>query len=388
MNFLGLEFSNPFIVASGPLTRSLEFIKRAEEAGASSVSTKLALPRLPYNSQLRCYSIPGMGLIEPTDSRLTMEESLELIQRVREETSLVVFANISGVEAEDWGEMAKSFEKAGAHIIEANFCCPHLGFTKHLSTDEMSGNLIGGSIGHVPVVAGKVTKMLKNSVSIPVVCKLPPSNFLLETALACEKNSADAIHIIGGPFLGLPPVDVYRKGKPLYPLMEGAAFGSHMGAWIKNSTYRYVAEVARKLNVPIIASGGIQNWQDSINMIMWGASMVSACTEIMFNGFDVVTEIVKDLKIYMERVEIKEFSEIRGLSLSYLREPEQVKLIPGSARIQYSLCKKCGQCLKPGHCNAISLREDGFPVINEKLCLGCGVCESLCRYRAIKMEAF
>jgi len=45
-------------------------------------------------------------------------------------------------------------------------------------------------------------------------------------------------------------------------------------------------------------------------------------------------------------------------------------------------CKKCGQCMKPG-CPAITKTESSEIVINDTMCNGCGLCETLCRFGAI-----
>lgn len=45
-------------------------------------------------------------------------------------------------------------------------------------------------------------------------------------------------------------------------------------------------------------------------------------------------------------------------------------------------CKKCGQCMKPG-CPAITKKETGEIAINDTMCNGCGLCETLCRFKAI-----
>ena len=45
-------------------------------------------------------------------------------------------------------------------------------------------------------------------------------------------------------------------------------------------------------------------------------------------------------------------------------------------------CKKCGQCMKPG-CPAITKTENSEIVINDTMCNGCGLCESLCKFNAI-----
>ena len=51
-------------------------------------------------------------------------------------------------------------------------------------------------------------------------------------------------------------------------------------------------------------------------------------------------------------------------------------------RILDEVCKRCGMCMKPG-CPAITKKEDGSIHINDTMCNGCGLCESLCKFNAI-----
>ena len=52
-------------------------------------------------------------------------------------------------------------------------------------------------------------------------------------------------------------------------------------------------------------------------------------------------------------------------------------------RIDADECKKCGMCMKPG-CPAITKNENGTIVINDTMCNGCGLCETSCKFGAIK----
>lgn len=46
-------------------------------------------------------------------------------------------------------------------------------------------------------------------------------------------------------------------------------------------------------------------------------------------------------------------------------------------------CKKCGMCLKIG-CPAITKQKDGTISIDQTMCNGCGLCQSYCKFDAIK----
>ena len=47
-------------------------------------------------------------------------------------------------------------------------------------------------------------------------------------------------------------------------------------------------------------------------------------------------------------------------------------------------CKKCGMCMKPG-CPAMTRNADGTIHIDDTMCTGCGLCESLCKFGAIEL---
>ena len=47
-------------------------------------------------------------------------------------------------------------------------------------------------------------------------------------------------------------------------------------------------------------------------------------------------------------------------------------------------CKKCGMCMKPG-CPAMTRNEDGTIHIDDTMCTGCGLCETLCKFNAIEL---
>ena len=47
-------------------------------------------------------------------------------------------------------------------------------------------------------------------------------------------------------------------------------------------------------------------------------------------------------------------------------------------------CKKCGMCMKPG-CPAMTKNADGTIKIDDTMCTGCGLCESLCKFNAIEL---
>jgi len=68
----------------------------------------------------------------------------------------------------------------------------------------------------------------------------------------------------------------------LYPWLDKTSFGALEGPCVRQASYRAVAQLYKELRIPIIGGGGITNWRDTVEMMMWGATTVSICTSIMW----------------------------------------------------------------------------------------------------------
>lgn len=389
VEFAGLTFKNSFVVASGPTSATVEQVKAAEDNGAAGVSLKLTFTRVPFECRLRCWSVPDEAMVMPIDKRLDEEEGLELCRRAREETDLILFANISdpSTDLEAWADLARKFAQAGAHIIEANFCCPNIGLSRYQLGQQVTDKLsVGASIGQVPEVARDITRALVEAVDIPVVPKLTPTALnMAEVARACQEAGAAGISLFGGPSLALPPPDIYHGGRPLYPGLEGASFGFLSGPAIRYATFKATAQVASTVTIPVCASGGISTWQDNVAMIMYGATLTSACTALMWHGFGRIREIVEGTERFMAQKGYPTYESMRGVSLRYLTTSDRLRLRPVVAVVDPERCVGCGKCLLPGHCNAVSLDPRGKARVDPEACIGCSVCTVLCPTGAIQM---
>ena len=382
----GIELKNPIIIASSPLTATVYRLKRAAEHGAAAASTKLAFIKQPFEGRLQLYSEPGSCLIVPIDKRLNIDEAVKLIKETKKETDLVLLANITHTAGhlEGWKKLATTLEEAGTDMIELNFVCPNIEFTAHrLGMKVIETELHGASISTSPRIAGRITEEVKKSIDVPIICKLNPDVAdVVSTAKSCENAGADAI-AIGGNYQSLPGVDIYNKGRPLYPSLDKVSFGALCGPCVKNLSYAVIARLYKNLKIPIIGGGGIMNWRDTVEMMMWGATAIAICTAIMWYGFEVVSHIINGLKKFMEKQGFESPKDFIGFSTEYITtsdklavypEVKNIKLLdypteeylrttkgqkitfyPAIAIIDEEKCNGCGICEKPGHCEAIKI---------------------------------
>jgi dihydroorotate dehydrogenase subfamily 1 len=386
IEFAGIKFKNPFVVASSPLTVKPELLKKAQDYGAAAASTKLTFIKQPFTGSLRMYHNLKEGSIVCHDRRLDLHEGVALIEEGRRITEdLVIFANITHAEGdlEGWARLGKAMEDAGAHILEPNLICPNLGLTAQALGEEAPA---GGAIpGQNPKMAFDVVKALKETVRIPVAPKLTPNvTDVTVIARACEDAGADGICLAGAQ-LSLPPVDIYHPDSA-YPLLYGASMGSLGGPACRLMGFAQVASVARRVGVPVVGGGGLETWEHAVQYMMWGATLVTACTALMWYGFEVIPKVLEGMEKFMAQQGYAGYEDLVGRAAPLLRAAEDLQVISGVAVVDGETCIGCGRCLKPGHCDAVRMIDERAVIAPEE-CLGCGVCAVLCPTGAITMQS-
>ena len=339
-----VRFRNPLYIASGPTTRNIKQVMRAEECGWGGVSLKLAIAPEPYiNREPRYGWFADQGIFAFTaEKRLNPEQCLELIQQSRKQTSdLVIMANITYAGDEDiytgWGGFARQCEDAGAHIIELNMCCPNMSFNVELSNkSNVSGPRTGASLGQDAEAVAAITRAVKESVSIPVIVKLTPEGGnIAKVASACFEAGADAV---GGTAnrLAIPPFDIYNPADSPFHLQKELSLSCFSGEIIKPLGLRDVYEM-RKLIGPgpvITGTGGIRNYRDVIQMAFMGANLFGICTETIISGFDIVRDMIDGIQNYMAETGHTSLDEFRGSIVNELQSAKTVTLSKGYAQVK------------------------------------------------------
>ncbi len=382
VNVGGLKLKNPVIIASGPLTAKIERLKKAEENGAAAVSLKHSLLKQQFISKPRWYVEKNVGIVVSGDPRLNVEEAQDLIQKAKEETELKVIVNMSALPTDiaTWGQLAKAFEEAGADAIELNLNCPNL------HTASVTGPALGANLGTDPDSCAAVVRVVKDSVSIPVIAKLPTEGGrILQVAAACAEAGIDVLNVHAG-FRAAPGLNIYNGGEFLYPGSSAGNFGGNSGPWSRLISNRFIADVAKACPKPIMGGGGIGKWEHIVESIMYGSTAVQVCTSVMFEGYELVNKFIQGLSEFMEQQGYASIEEFRGIALKNVLKPGQIKYTNISAFIEEEKCTGCRKCEKLPTCEAISYQE-GKCKVDPKACVGCGLCVGICPVKAIKIVA-
>ncbi len=382
--FCGIRFPNPFVLSSAPPTASGEMIRRAFDAGwGGAVIKTLAYapsaadnwnvtPRIAsLRYQDREIGISNFELASPRALDLWMREIGEIKRDYPDRALIASLMHTMKPCDEQWVTLAKMCEDAGADGIELNLSCPH-------GMAEQGG---GGAIGSSPAATEMVTGWVTGAVSIPVIAKIPGlAPDIVAVAKAAAKSGVSGITTIN-TILGLIGVDI-ENHCPIPNVGGMGAFTGCSGPIIKPIGLRCVAQVAGSKTLPICGSGGIATWSDAVEYVMLGASIVQVCSAVMMNGYGIIEDLVGGLARYMRRQGFASVADMVGLALPKLgpqRELSRERKVVSS--IDQSRCLKDGRCFvacRDAGYQAISLNEEGYPVVDETKCDGCGLCAQIC----------
>lgn len=135
----GVKFENPFGLASAPPTTSIQMIRRAFEQGWAFALTKTfsldkdlvtnVSPRIVRGTTSGHVYGPGQGAFLNIEliSEKCADYWLRGVRELREDfpDKIVIASIMCSYNEQDWTELSKRAEAAGAQILELNLSCPH-----------------------------------------------------------------------------------------------------------------------------------------------------------------------------------------------------------------------------------------------------------------------
>ncbi|MGE5496726.1 MAG: NAD-dependent dihydropyrimidine dehydrogenase subunit PreA [Syntrophothermus sp.] len=382
----GIKFENPFILASAPPTASGDLIRNAFNLGWAGAVVKTIRDVDVYNSNVsprlavlrNKNSVVGLENIEMISDRSIFYWLREIYNLKKEYPGKVVIGSIMGARGVDsWQKIAKRIADVGADALELNFSCPN----------GVTAQGVGLAIGQDLAAIEMITSGVKKVVNIPVIVKLTPNvTDIASTAAAAVQGGADGICAIN-TVSALIGIDIETLN-PLPDINGYSTFGGLSGLCVKPIGLRCVAQIAKAVDVPIHATGGISTWKDFVEYAAVGASTAQICTEVMLKGLSVIDALKKGLTDYMKRKSFLSIGDFRGTALSKLTSHiELSRDYKVKAVIDTEKCSRCGNCINIcAESGANSLFENGTATQNDKeKCFGCSLCSYICPKYAISM---
>ena len=295
INFLGHEFKNPIIPASGTFGFGYEFSDLYDINILGSISLKGTTLEPRYGNPLpriaECPSglINAIGLQNPGVDAVISHE----IPKLSEVYDDLVIANVGGHSIYEYVETVKKFNDCDkVFAIELNISCPNV-----------SGG--GMAFGTDKDVAKELVAEVRKVCKKPLIVKLSPNvTDIVSIAKAVEEAGADAVSLVN-TMLGMR-INL-KTGEPIISIKKGG----YSGPGIFPVALRMVYEVSHAVSIPVIGMGGVSNAYEVLEMMYAGASLVMVGAQNLVDPY-VCKKIIEDLPKVMEEYNIKNLEEIIG----------------------------------------------------------------------------
>jgi len=296
VNLAGVELKNPVVTASGTFGNGREYGQFVDLNRLGGITIK-GVSHEPWEGNpphriVETYGgmLNAVGLQNP-GAKAFIKDDLPFLRQF--DTKIIV--NLCGRSMEDYEAVTDDFSGVDIDLYELNISCPNI----------KAG---GMAMGTDPKAAEAVTKAIVRRANAPVIVKLSPNvTDIVSIAKACEAGGAAGISLINS-VLGMK-IDI-RSKKPLL----GNTLGGLSGPAIKPIALRMVYQVAKNVNLPILAMGGIKTGEDAIEFILAGATAV-AVGMANFADPNATIDVLTGIESYMEEENITDINSIRGLAL-------------------------------------------------------------------------
>lgn len=305
--YMGVKLRNPLILGASNLVTKPEVIKELEEAGIAAIVYKslfeeqIQLESLQLDEDMNEYANRNseMGRIFPEITHAGPKEHIYNLKKLKESTSVPVFASLNALYEPSWVEYARALESTGVDGLELNlYATPGYFEVGAASIEDKQFQIV---------------KSVKKAVKIPVSVKLSP--FYTNTMNFVKKLDEAGVDgfVMFNRFFQ-PEIDV--ENEIFHFPWELTQPRDHQLA------LRYAGLLHGNIEGSICASRGIYTAEDVIRMILSGADVVQIVSTIYKNQPSVVATILSGMNEWMDKKGYKNLSDFRGkLSRKNLRDP-------------------------------------------------------------------
>ncbi len=299
MDLGGLKMKNPVTVASGTFGYGQEYDGYFDIARLGAVTTKsLSLKARAGNKPPRIVETPAGMLNAIGLQNVGIEAYLAEKAPWLREKGVTIIANIYGHDPDEYAELARRLEEAGAaDAIEANLSCPNVHDAVHARGRSL--------VAQVPEQVAEYTGAIRAATELPLFVKLSPNVAdIKEPCLAAEGAGADAVCLIN-TLLGMS-IDPETRRPRLANVVGGLS-----GPAIRPVALKMVWDAAQVLKIPIIGTGGIGDADDAVQFLLAGARAVSVGS-ITFRNPLAPVDVLEGLERYLVEHEIENVTDLVG----------------------------------------------------------------------------
>ncbi len=308
-SYLGLTLTSPLVASAGPLSESLDNIRRMEDAGAGAVvlfslfEEQIALEshhldrHLSHGTESFAESLTYLPDVH--DYRLGPDAYLEHVRRAKAAVSIPVIGSLNGVSTGGWISYARKIQDAGADALELNVYA--------IPTDPAV------SSAEVEQTYVDLVRDVTRSVGIPVAIKL--GHFWSAFAnVAARLDGAGARGLVLFNRFYQPDFDLDNL-----EVVPSLTLSSSYELLLR---LHWTAILYGQVRADLAVTGGVHTAEDVLKAMMAGARVAMTTSALLLHGIEHLSTLRDGLLGWMEAREYESIRQMQG-SMSYrsVRDP-------------------------------------------------------------------
>lgn len=296
---LGVEFSNPTVLASGIMGITASSWRLIAQHGAGGITTKSLWlhehkgHRNPTIISTQHWTLNAVGVPDAGP-----EKAREEIGDFLKDKPVPLIANIIAESVENFALTAQELLPLKPDFLEVNISCPNV--------EDEFGKPFACSVKDAAAVTKAVKKVSKKT---PVFIKLSPNvDDIGSIARACAEAGADGFTVINTVGPGMA-IDLRSR----MPILANKV-GGLSGPGIKPIAVKCIADVygATDGKLPIIGTGGVYTGEDAIELMLAGASLIGIGTAVGDRGLDVFKHVCDEMQMWCTNEGVQNVEELVG----------------------------------------------------------------------------
>ena len=297
--YLGLTLANPLVASAGPLSRTVDGVRRLADAGVAAI----VLPSL-FEEQVRREAerdarpaeagaesfAESFSYLPDSGGEAGPRRYLDLVSRATAAAGIPVIASLNGVTAGGWTDYSAAMQEAGAAAIELN--------VYYLPPDT---RMPGRDVEQRSV---DILTTVKAAVSIPVAVKLAPFfSSAGEVIVRLDRAGADGL-VVFNRFMQTdidPETLTVSTGLKLSDPAEAALPRS------------WIARLRGLVGASLAASTGVETAADMAAYLLAGADVVMTTSSLLRHGPGHAAVLIDGLTEWLKRKGFSGVDDVRGL---------------------------------------------------------------------------
>jgi dihydroorotate dehydrogenase (fumarate) len=311
-SYLGLKLANPLVASAGPLTGSLDKLRKLEECGASAV----VLPSLfeeqiehdqwaihaLYEHQTEAFAESLSYFPEMEDYNTGPRTYLELVREAKQCLRIPVIASLNGSTPGGWVHYAKEIQSAGADALELNI---------YFVPTDPDMTSVDVERRYVELIAS-----VRREVSIPLAVKVGPFFSAIPNVMRQFARAGANGLVLFNRYLE-PDIDLETL-----QFTPRVLLSSRHELW---RPLRWIAVLRDQLDLSLAITSGVHFAEDVLKAILTGADVAMMTSLLLRHGPETLRRLLPEISHWMETGGYSSIEQMKG-SMSLKNCPDASQL--------------------------------------------------------------